>query len=65
MNFICHLVALLWPYTVKLWLSWYSYGNFIINNNISRIGMGDRSVTILHGLAICKGRMTWKNEIRI
>jgi hypothetical protein len=36
-----------------------------INNNISRIGMGDRSVTILHGLAICKGRMTWQNEIRM
>jgi hypothetical protein len=60
MNCKCHLVASLWPYAVRLWLSWYSYGNFMIN--ISRIGMGDRIIPILLGLAIGKGRMTWKNE---
>jgi len=27
--------------------------------------MGDRSVTILHGLAKCKGRLAWQNEIRV
>jgi hypothetical protein len=55
MSFSCIVVAICCKAMVVLEQLW---NFFFINNNISRIGLGDRSATILRGLAICKGSMT-------